>query len=217
MPSQASAGGYPALCGQVRSALYAADAVLTDAQLGALSPASRRTAAAATRQSAALLQALSRQALANTSARFAALQQLIDAHRSARPIRRPSLDLRHASRPRAAMLQNEQTKLQVLYQGVQRRAVGRRAARARAGDRGSRPVRGALPAAPLRHGNASWASSPTFWTLAERRSSPATSATTRRGWPRRWSRRSSRSRRCTSWSGAICSSPGGSRSHSSPG
>ena len=58
------------------------NAVLTPAQVAALSPTEQAQLAAA-RQSAALLQATSRAALANSSDRFASLQQLISAIGSA--------------------------------------------------------------------------------------------------------------------------------------
>jgi type IV secretion system protein VirB5 len=72
----------------------------------------------AARQSPALLQALSRSALANSSSRFASLQQLIGAIGSAQD-QKGALDLEARIAAEQAMLQNEQTKLQGLYQVAQ--------------------------------------------------------------------------------------------------
>jgi type IV secretion system protein VirB5 len=63
----------------------------------------------------ALLQALSQDALGNASGRFASVQQLIDAIPSARD-QKGILDLQARIGAEQGMLQNEQTKLQVLYQ-----------------------------------------------------------------------------------------------------
>jgi type IV secretion system protein VirB5 len=109
-------GGYPDLAGQVGSALDA-ESVLPSARLALLPPA---TAAQLQlqRQNAALLQAVSRSALANSSARFAALQRLIDALGRAGD-QKASLDLSARIAAENGMLQNEHTKDQVLYQGMQ--------------------------------------------------------------------------------------------------
>jgi len=72
----------------------------------------------AQRQSAALLQALAHEALANSSSRFAAVQQLIDAiGRAGDP--KAILDLQARIAAEVGMLENEQTKLQVLYQSTE--------------------------------------------------------------------------------------------------
>lgn len=111
-----SGGGYPLLTSAVRTALQA-DAVLSAGQLAALSPGASAQLQAG-RQSAALQQGVSRAALANASSRFAALQQLIDAIGSAGD-QKAILDLQARIAAEAGMLQNEHTKLQVLYQGAQ--------------------------------------------------------------------------------------------------
>ena len=111
-----SAGGFPQLSAQY-NALVASNAVLTPAQIGALSVAQQSQLNAA-RQSPALLQSTARTALANSSDRFAALQQLISAIGGAAD-QKASLDLTARITAEQAMLQNEQTKLQVLYQITQ--------------------------------------------------------------------------------------------------
>ena len=63
---------------QADLAFLEANAVLTPEQLAALSPEDRAHVEA-TRRSTATLQALTEQALASTSGRFAALQELINA------------------------------------------------------------------------------------------------------------------------------------------
>jgi type IV secretion system protein VirB5 len=108
-----SSGSFPALAGQV-TALLAANAVLTPAQVASLSPTQQAQIASA-RQSPALLQALARTALANSSDRFASLQQLISAIGGASD-QKASLDLNARIAAEEAMLHNEQTKLQMLSQ-----------------------------------------------------------------------------------------------------
>src|SRR5208283_4860410 len=109
-------GAYQALSAGVQS-LMMANAVLTPQQIAALSPA-EQTQLLAARQSAALLQSTSRQALDNTSTRFASLQQLITAIPSAAD-QKGSLDLQARIQGEQAMLQNENTKMAVLYQTLQ--------------------------------------------------------------------------------------------------
>jgi type IV secretion system protein VirB5 len=109
-------GAYQALSIGTQS-LMMANAVLTPQQVAALSPA-ERTQLQAARQSAALLQSTSRQALDNTSARFASLQQLINAIPSATD-QKGALDLQARIQAEQAMLQNENTKMAVLYQTLQ--------------------------------------------------------------------------------------------------
>jgi type IV secretion system protein VirB5 len=112
----AAAGAYPGLAGQVGSALSAAS-VLTSARLASL-PMTTAAQLQVQRQNAALLQGLSRAALANSSTRFAGLQQLIDALGRAAD-EKASLDLTARIAAENGMLQNEHTKDQVLYQGMQ--------------------------------------------------------------------------------------------------
>ncbi|TLZ16231.1 MAG: type IV secretion system family protein [Gammaproteobacteria bacterium] len=104
---------FPALSADV-SARVAANAVLTPAQVASLSPTQQAQLAAA-RQSPAMLQAIARAALANSSDRFASLEQLISAIGGATDPK-ASLDLTARITAEQGMLQNEQTKLQLLFQ-----------------------------------------------------------------------------------------------------
>ncbi len=117
-----SAAGYPALTSSLQS-IVASNSVLTAAQVGALTPTQQAQLLAA-RQSPALLQALSRTALANSSDRFTSLQQLISAIGSAGD-QKAALDLGTRIASEQAMLQNEQTKLQGLYQIAQSQELAR--------------------------------------------------------------------------------------------
>ena len=108
-----SSGAYPGLAANVTS-IQNSNAVLTPAQVAALSPTEQAQLAQA-RQNPALLQATSRTALANSSDRFSSLQQLISTIGSATD-EKASLDLTARITAEQAMEQNEQTKLQVLYQ-----------------------------------------------------------------------------------------------------
>jgi type IV secretion system protein VirB5 len=89
------------------------NAVLTDAELSSLTPALRELVSTG-RQNAAALEGLSRQALANTSQRFAAIQQLIQAIGTATD-QKAVLDLQARIGAESGMLQNEASKLQTLY------------------------------------------------------------------------------------------------------
>jgi type IV secretion system protein VirB5 len=112
----AGGGGYGSLGGEVRSGI-AANAVLSAQQLAALSPAEQQLIGSA-RQWAALRQALAHQALANSSSRFASLQNLITAIGGAAD-QKGILELQARISAEMGMLQNEQTKLQVLNQTTQ--------------------------------------------------------------------------------------------------
>src|SRR5258708_17859151 len=114
--AQGGAAGYPGLTAGVRSAVQL-DTVLSSRQLQGLST---RVSAQlqAGRESAALLQGLTHEALANSSGRFVAIQQLIDAIGRAND-QKGILDLQARIAAETGMLQNEQTKLQVLYEGAQ--------------------------------------------------------------------------------------------------
>lgn len=120
--TQAS-GVYQALAGGIQS-LMAANAILTPAQVAALSPAEQSDLNSA-RASAAILEATSRAALSNTSARFAALQQLIQAIPSAND-QKGALDLQARIQAEQAMLENENTKIQVLDQTLAAQDMARR-------------------------------------------------------------------------------------------
>lgn len=116
-------GSYSALAQDLRR-LVDANAVLTPAQVSGLSNDERAQLDAA-RRSVALMQATNRRALEVTSARFASLQQLISAISTADD-QKAVLDLQARITAEQAMLQNEQTKLMVLYQAVQAEELARR-------------------------------------------------------------------------------------------
>jgi type IV secretion system protein VirB5 len=110
------APGYAGLSADVQSAI-AANAVLSPQLLATLSPADQRQIQAA-RQWSAMQQALTHEALANASARFASIQSLIAAISTAAD-QKAILDLQARISAELGMLQNEQTKNQVLYQATQ--------------------------------------------------------------------------------------------------
>ena len=112
---QASGSGYPALSNDLAASLKA-DAVLPPQTLAGASPAANRQVQM-DRQSVALMEAISHEALATTSSRFASLQQLINAIGSATD-QKSVLELQARIEAESAMLQNEQAKLQTLYQSV---------------------------------------------------------------------------------------------------
>ena len=109
-------GSYGALSADVQS-LITANAVLSQQRLATLSPAAQRLIQSS-RQWSAMQQALSHQALSNASDRFASLQNLIAAISSAAD-QKGILDLQARISAELGMLQNEQTKLQILYQSTQ--------------------------------------------------------------------------------------------------
>ena len=119
---QASAS-YRALAEQVEATL-AANAVLTPQQVARLS-AEERTQLEEARRGAAMLQVTTRQALETTSSRFEALQQLIDAIGAAQD-QKAVLDLQARISAEQAMLQNEQTKLVLLFHTAQAEEWARR-------------------------------------------------------------------------------------------
>ena len=112
----AGAGAYPALQADLTRAINA-NAVLTSQQLSAL-PAAAGQSVQAGRQSSALLQSLAHEALANSSQRFVALQQLIDTIGSATD-QKSILELAARIAAEGGMLENERTKLDDLYQSTQ--------------------------------------------------------------------------------------------------
>jgi type IV secretion system protein VirB5 len=113
---QGTAGAYGALNAAL-SSLIQSNAVLSQAEVAKLSPAERDHLEAA-RRSAALLQVTSREALATTSKRFALIQSLISAISGAQD-QKAILDLQARIAAEQGMLQNEQTKLNTLYQIAQ--------------------------------------------------------------------------------------------------
>lgn len=106
-------GAYQSLSSQVRSILDS-NAVLTPQQLARLSPRDR-AAVEAQRRVLATRQALTREALQNTSRRFSDLQELVDAIGAAEDPK-AVMDLQARIAAEQAMLANEQGKLEVLYQ-----------------------------------------------------------------------------------------------------
>jgi type IV secretion system protein VirB5 len=104
-------GAYPGLASGVQGSM-SSNAVLSPAQLAALPPPAQQQVVA-DRQAIALRQSVAAQALSNSSARFAAIQSLIAAIPSARD-QKGILDLQARISAELGMLQNEQTKLQVL-------------------------------------------------------------------------------------------------------
>jgi len=102
----------------------ATNAVLTPAQVAMLSPSEQQQLSNA-RTNSALLQTASQQAYANASARFASIQQLINAIPSATD-EKGILDLQARIAAEHGMLQNENTKLNVLYQAAQAQEWARR-------------------------------------------------------------------------------------------
>jgi type IV secretion system protein VirB5 len=109
-------GSYPGLAAGVQASM-AANAVLSPSQLGALSPPEQQQIIA-DRQAIALREAVAAQALSNSSARFASIQSLIAAISSARD-QKGILELQARINAELGMLQNEQTKLQVLAQATE--------------------------------------------------------------------------------------------------
>ena len=108
-----SGGSYGALAASVQAAM-SRNAVLSPTALASLS-AAERNAIVAQRQAVALQQGISSQALANSSGRFAQVQQLISTIGSAQDPK-AILDLQARVSAEQGMLEAEQTKLQVIYQ-----------------------------------------------------------------------------------------------------
>ncbi len=109
------AGPFAPLAAAVRGAL-GTESVLSAAQLAGL-PAEAAAQLLTQRQAAALLQGLTQAALSNSSGRFASLQQLIATIGQAGD-QKAALDLQARIAAENGMLQNESTKLQVLFQAV---------------------------------------------------------------------------------------------------
>jgi type IV secretion system protein VirB5 len=114
-----SGGPYGSLSSNIQTSM-SANAVLTSSKIAAMSPA-EQSLLQTQRQNAALLQATSQQALATTSSRFTSLQQLISTIGTATDPK-AILDLQARIAAEHAMLVNDQTKLQVLYQAIQAQA-----------------------------------------------------------------------------------------------
>ena len=108
-----SSAAYSALAANI-SSLVTGNAILTPAQVAALS-ATEQTSLTEARQNPALLQATASTALSTSSTRFSSLQQLVTALGSAAD-EKASLDLTARITAEQAMLQNDQTKLEGIYQ-----------------------------------------------------------------------------------------------------
>jgi type IV secretion system protein VirB5 len=108
--------GYSGLSSAIQAAVQA-NAVLSAQQLAAL-PANQQARISAWRSTVALLQGITSSALTNSSSRFAAIQQLISTIGAASD-QKAALDLQARIAAEVGMLQNEQTKLQSLYQVAQ--------------------------------------------------------------------------------------------------
>jgi type IV secretion system protein VirB5 len=106
---------YGSLASDVRAAIGALS-VLSPQQLAAL-PNAAQMQLSTGRETAAMLQALTHQALASTSSTFSRIQRLIDAIPGALD-QKAILELQARIGAEQGMLQNEQTKLQVLYQAT---------------------------------------------------------------------------------------------------
>jgi type IV secretion system protein VirB5 len=114
----------PAALASPMQAQINANAVLTAAQVAALSPAEQQQLSAA-RNNAALLQVATQQAYSTTSSRFASVQSLISAIATATD-QKGILDLHARISAEQGMLQNDSTKLSVLYQAAQAQELANR-------------------------------------------------------------------------------------------
>lgn len=114
---------YSALSAQLQ-AMIDANAILTPQRVARLSNHERQQLEAA-RRSAAILQVTSRRAMEVSSQRFDSLQQLINAIPTATD-QKAALELQARITAEQAMLQNEQTKLMVLYHAAQAEELARR-------------------------------------------------------------------------------------------
>lgn len=122
--------GFGPLASSIQASINA-NAVLTPQQMAALSPTQRKQVQSA-RNFAATLQAISQQALSVTSSRFSSLQQLINTIGSASD-EKAILDLQARIQAEQVMLQNDSTKLGLLFQAAQAQdLVNKQAAREQA-------------------------------------------------------------------------------------
>jgi type IV secretion system protein VirB5 len=113
---QGTATQYQALSANLQQIING-NAYLSSASLAAMTPAARNQIQQE-RQTVATTEMLTQQALAETSARFAALQQLINAIPAATD-EKGALDLQNRIQAEQGMLQNEQTKVSVILQSAQ--------------------------------------------------------------------------------------------------
>jgi type IV secretion system protein VirB5 len=109
-------GGFGVLSSDVQN-LMTTNAVLSPQRLATLSPSAQQLIQGQ-RQWSAMQQALAHQALSNASNRFASIQNLISAISTAAD-QKAILDLQARISAELGMLQNEQTKVQILNQSTQ--------------------------------------------------------------------------------------------------
>ena len=109
-------GAFGTLASDVQN-LVRADAVLSPQRLATLSPGAQQLIVSQ-RQWSAMQQALAHQALSNASNRFASIERLILAISTAAD-QKAILDLQARIGAELGMLQNEQTKVQILNQSTQ--------------------------------------------------------------------------------------------------
>jgi type IV secretion system protein VirB5 len=108
-----TSGPYGSLGSSVQS-LVTSNAVLSPQQVASLS-STEQTQLTSDRNSTALLEALTRDALSTTSARFSELQQLVNAIPTATD-EKGVLDLQARIEAQETLLQNDEMKLGILYQ-----------------------------------------------------------------------------------------------------
>jgi type IV secretion system protein VirB5 len=117
------AGAYGSIANTIRQ-VTEVNAILNKAQVERLSPHERMHLEEA-RRTAATLQVVAREALANSSQRFASIQQLIAAIPTA-PDQKAILDLHVRTEAENGALEIEQIKLDSLYQAAQAEELARR-------------------------------------------------------------------------------------------
>jgi type IV secretion system protein VirB5 len=115
--------GFGALSSDVQN-LVTVNAVLSPQRLATLSPGTQQLIQGQ-RQWSAMQQALAHQALSNASNRFASIQNLISAISTAAD-QKAILDLQARISAELGMLQNEQTKVQILNQSTQAQVMSLR-------------------------------------------------------------------------------------------
>jgi type IV secretion system protein VirB5 len=125
MGAQTGAGGVYGALGSDVSATIQRNAILTPTNTANFS-AAENAQLTARRGAVALQESLTRQELANVSQRFASIQALIDAIPSATD-QKGILDLQARIQVEQGMLQNENSKLHVLYEAAQSQAQTERA------------------------------------------------------------------------------------------
>ena len=117
-----ASASYSGLANQVQSIMNA-NSVLSSTQMQALSPEMRQVVEQG-RQASAMLGSMTQTAYQNTSQRFSALQQLVSQIGMAQDPKAIQ-DLQARIQAEQAMLTNEQTKLQSLYQVAQSEELAR--------------------------------------------------------------------------------------------